>query len=192
MTKQIFTRDLSHDVLCRQNFGSVTIFLDSSSASKVICGTERDFLLATRTIQTMPAPSGLRSSFRALSIRLRPLNQCLASRTAAPTRGFASHVNSSHAELTGDSSNSRPNVPLTRPAADAGVVQSMESPNQAAVNQLELVSHGLNGTAGNKFGIPQLPLPSKMHMKHRYDPVIAQITRLLMRDGKLGKAQRVS
>lgn len=46
-------------------------------------------------------------------------------------------------------------------------------------------------TAGHNFELPALPLPSRMHMKHRYDPIVKQVTNLLMRDGKLSVAQRV-
>ncbi|MCJ1432914.1 hypothetical protein MMC27_002272 [Xylographa pallens] len=42
---------------------------------------------------------------------------------------------------------------------------------------------------GHKFGLPELPLQSNANMKHRYDPVIVQVTNLLMQDGKLSKAQ---
>ena len=44
---------------------------------------------------------------------------------------------------------------------------------------------------GHIFGLPELPLPSTSHLKHRYDPVVHQVTNLLMQDGKLSKAQRV-
>ena len=44
---------------------------------------------------------------------------------------------------------------------------------------------------GHIFGLPSLPLPSKMHLKHRYDPVVHQVTNLLMESGKLSIAQRV-
>ena len=68
--------------------------------------------------------------------------------------------------------------------------------NAEALGQLELVANGLDpfeeDSPGHKFGLPALPVPSRMHMKHRYEPVVAQITKLLMRDGKLSKAQRVS
>jgi small subunit ribosomal protein S7 len=61
---------------------------------------------------------------------------------------------------------------------------------------LELDGKGVNvpeaPTIGHKFPLPALPLPSKMHVKHRYDPILVQLTRLLMKDGKLSKAQRVS
>ncbi|KAI9807028.1 MAG: hypothetical protein M1825_005745 [Sarcosagium campestre] len=43
---------------------------------------------------------------------------------------------------------------------------------------------------GQKFGLPSLPLSSKAHMKYRYDPVVKQVTNLLMRDGKLSEAQK--
>ena len=44
---------------------------------------------------------------------------------------------------------------------------------------------------GHIFDLPSLPLPSDAHLKHRYDPIVKQITGLIMRDGKLGVAQRV-
>jgi hypothetical protein len=44
---------------------------------------------------------------------------------------------------------------------------------------------------GHKFGLPTLPIPSTNNIKHRYDPIVAQVTGLLLRHGKLGVAQRV-
>ena len=44
---------------------------------------------------------------------------------------------------------------------------------------------------GHKFGLPRKPYPEGYNMKQRYHPVLEQITRLLMRDGKLSVAQRV-
>ena len=44
---------------------------------------------------------------------------------------------------------------------------------------------------GHIFDLPQLPLPENDQLKHRYDPLILQVTNLLMRDGKKGLAQRV-
>ncbi|KAI9817999.1 MAG: hypothetical protein M1832_004520 [Thelocarpon impressellum] len=52
-----------------------------------------------------------------------------------------------------------------------------------AVDDTEVVTQGV------KFGMPELPLPSTSHLKHRYDPVVNQVTKLLMRDGKLSVAQ---
>ena len=45
---------------------------------------------------------------------------------------------------------------------------------------------------GHKFGLPTLPLPAGSHLKHREDPVVQQVTQLLMKDGKKSVAQRVS
>lgn len=44
--------------------------------------------------------------------------------------------------------------------------------------------------AGHKYGLPTLPLPSNLHKDYRYDPVVKQITNLMMRHGKLAEAQR--
>ncbi|PHH59331.1 hypothetical protein CDD81_3381 [Ophiocordyceps australis] len=45
-------------------------------------------------------------------------------------------------------------------------------------------------TPGHKFPLPQKPFPADFHLKKRYHPVLDQITRLIMRDGKLSVAQR--
>jgi small subunit ribosomal protein S7 len=47
-------------------------------------------------------------------------------------------------------------------------------------------------TPGLKFEMPSLPLPKDGHVKHRYDPVVEQVTNLLMRHGKKSVAQSVS
>lgn len=47
-----------------------------------------------------------------------------------------------------------------------------------------------SGEAGYKFPLPELPLPSNMGKDYRYDPIVKQVTNLLMQDGKLSVAQR--
>lgn len=42
-----------------------------------------------------------------------------------------------------------------------------------------------------QFRLPELPLPVGSSLKHRYDPFISQLTNLLMKDGKLSRAQWV-
>ena len=44
---------------------------------------------------------------------------------------------------------------------------------------------------GHKFGLPSLPLPEGSHLKHREDPLVHQVTQLMMKDGKKNIAQRV-
>ena len=44
---------------------------------------------------------------------------------------------------------------------------------------------------GHLFGLPELPIPARAHLKHRYEPIVQQVTGLIMRSGKLGVAQRV-
>ena len=45
---------------------------------------------------------------------------------------------------------------------------------------------------GLKFEMPILPLPKDGHVKRRYDPVVEQVTNLLMRHGEKSVAQSVS
>ena len=44
---------------------------------------------------------------------------------------------------------------------------------------------------GLKYEMPSLPLPKDGHVKHRHDPVVDQVTNLLMRHGKKSVAERV-
>lgn len=74
------------------------------------------------------------------------------------------------------------------------------TPNEEARMQLELTANGVNPFdkkfTGLKFEEPEIPQgklhETQFHMRHRYDEGIDQLTRLLMRDGKLSKAQNVS
>lgn len=49
----------------------------------------------------------------------------------------------------------------------------------------------LADSLGFKFPLPTKPYPSDFNHKKRYHPVLDQLTRLMMRDGKLSVAQRV-
>jgi small subunit ribosomal protein S7 len=77
----------------------------------------------------------------------------------------------------------------------ANAADSVSFENQLALGQMENIANG--GLAsdpvslGHKYGLPDLPLPSNSNLKHRYDPVVSQVTNLLMKDGKLSVAQRV-
>lgn len=69
--------------------------------------------------------------------------------------------------------------------------------NERALQKLEMASYGMPPEfTGYKFEEPPMPtdkLPlAQYHMRHRYEEGISQLTRLLMRDGKLSKAQNVS
>ena len=60
--------------------------------------------------------------------------------------------------------------------------------------QLENLSQPMKptvGASGHKFGLPELPIPARAHLKHRYDPVVHQVTNQLMQHGKLSVAQKV-
>lgn len=93
----------------------------------------------------------------------------------------------------GESSNDAEQAPQ-----EEGAESRLLSPKEAALMQLELTAEGVNPFeyTGLKFEEPPMPTgklhEAQYHMRFRYEEGIAQITRLLMRDGKLGKAQNVS
>lgn len=152
-------------------------------------------------------------AFRGLSIRSRPVVQTHQPRVAAPVRKYADDA------TPPPPATSDPYDPKHKwgPSEDGKIMRSSFDPeNEAdplavvrtpavtmvqpsakdhALSQLELTALGLNpfdvAFTGHKFELPELPIPGKMHMKYRYEPVIQQLTRLLMRDGKLSKAQSV-
>ena len=52
------------------------------------------------------------------------------------------------------------------------------------------IAHEMGGE-GHKFGLPEVPLARTDHFKKRYHPVVDQLTKALMRHGKLSAAQKV-
>ena len=44
---------------------------------------------------------------------------------------------------------------------------------------------------GHIYGLPTLPLTKNMHLKHREDPLVDQVTKLIMQSGRLSRAQSV-
>lgn len=42
---------------------------------------------------------------------------------------------------------------------------------------------------GHKFGLPTLPLPPRSGRRYRDEPIVTQLTKLMMEDGKLARAQ---
>ncbi|KAH6724156.1 30S ribosomal protein-like protein S7 [Leptodontidium sp. 2 PMI_412] len=83
---------------------------------------------------------------------------------------------------------------MEKSKSQADAADTTSFANLLALGQLQNISTGGHGTdpvnLGHKFGLPTLPLPSDGNLKYRYDPVVAQVTTLLMRHGKLSVAQR--
>ncbi|KAL2198003.1 ribosomal protein S7 domain-containing protein [Corynascus similis CBS 632.67] len=139
----------------------------------------------------MPPRLNIWSACRALSLRTRAFAQ--GPPPAAPAllarRGLADNTTS----RSPDSSNSSALPPSMLPGSSQPPAYTSKE-NEEALNQLKMIEYGLNpldpSVEGHKFGLPELPLPSQKHAKHRYDSVVSQVTRLLMQDGKLAKAQR--
>ncbi|KAL1855224.1 hypothetical protein Daus18300_011225 [Diaporthe australafricana] len=89
---------------------------------------------------------------------------------------------------TGSSPNDLPIPPTRGPIREEDVQMREPTAGENALAQLELIANGL------KFEKPEIPQgklhETKFHMQHRYEEGIIQLTKLLMRDGKLSKAQR--
>ena len=137
----------------------------------------------------MPPRLNIWSACRALSLRTRALAQGPQPGPAVFARGLADNLTSRLPE-----SDPRAVVPPSAvPSSQPPAYTSQQ--NEIALDQLRMIEYGLTpldaSVEGHKYGLPELPLASQANAKHRYDSVIEQVTRLLMRDGKLAKAQRV-
>ena len=75
----------------------------------------------------------------------------------------------------------------TQPPASFDPAMLGLEPNESAAEETSELS---TETTGHKYPLPALPLASNMHKDYRYDPVVKQVTNLMMRDGKLSVAQR--
>ncbi|KAL2262871.1 hypothetical protein VTK26DRAFT_9197 [Humicola hyalothermophila] len=132
----------------------------------------------------MPPRLNIWSACRALSIRTRALARPPQPGPAVFARGLADNTTSRLPEKN--------TSPAQNPASEEPEYTSPE--NEIALSQLKMIEYGLDpldpAVEGHKYGLPELPLPSQKNAKHRYDAVITQVTKLLMRDGKLAKAQR--
>jgi small subunit ribosomal protein S7 len=73
---------------------------------------------------------------------------------------------------------------MTTPTVNSGLDMGLVDV-QSATPQLPLAP-------GLKFEMPTLPLPKDGHVKRRYDPVVEQVTNLLMQHGEKSVAQSVS
>ncbi|KAK0617068.1 ribosomal protein S7 domain-containing protein [Immersiella caudata] len=138
--------------------------------------------------------------FRGLSIRSRPLAQrCIAAQTrqlstidhnsdAAQSENTFSDALRARMQTYGQSFEKK-----QESEPSEGTERALTE-NEIALNQLQQAAYGLNPfdpeTHGHKFGVPTLPISRDMNQKRRYDTVVEQVTKLLMKDGKLAKAQR--
>jgi hypothetical protein len=75
----------------------------------------------------------------------------------------------------------------------SGSASTQEDPSIAIVaNMIAQVSREVEERPpGLKFDMPTTPLPKTENMRRRYDPLVEQFTKLLMRHGKLSVAQKV-
>lgn len=70
--------------------------------------------------------------------------------------------------------------------------------NLLALGQMDAIAKGGHASdvtpdmAGHKFPLPDMPLKPFSNRKERYDPIVSQVTNLIMQHGKLSAAQRVS
>ncbi|RKF59465.1 37S ribosomal protein S7, mitochondrial [Golovinomyces cichoracearum] len=62
--------------------------------------------------------------------------------------------------------------------------------NTGRVEDPETMNITYPSAEGHKFGLPELPIPSDGNLKYRDDPIVQQVTNLLMKDGKKSVAQR--
>lgn len=153
----------------------------------------------------MPARLALSAAFRSLSIRTNQLPQQQSIAAAVQARTYITDSTSSSRtppRIQVQQQQQRTQPYSTTPPTNnnnAGIEGQppveVTPENAAALAQLSEIAYGVKtadvSTEGHKYGLPTLPLPSELHHKYRYSEVVNHATKLLMKDGKLSKAQRV-
>lgn len=141
-------------------------------------------------------------ALRSLSVRTRPLRSC-PEQQRIPTsvlarRGLSDDMTTRGPPSGSDNYDSIPPLPPSPPPPS----QTQDQPEIFASNFLNadaLAALEKTAAGGDQFGevdeglLFGAPVRPKKHeqLQDRYHPVVTQVTRLLMRDGKLSKAQRV-
>lgn len=71
--------------------------------------------------------------------------------------------------------------------------QQQEDPSVSTVAHMiaQATVDAVERQPGLKFEMPDSPLPRTENVRRRYEPLVEQFTKLLMRDGKLSMAQKV-
>lgn len=93
-------------------------------------------------------------------------------------------------ELATDKSEAVAEVVSTGPQPQASSTDGASTPitRRGMIRGIEYPDAG----PGHKFAIPPIDSVSRLdHLRRRYDPVVDQVTKSLMRDGKLSQAQKV-
>lgn len=96
---------------------------------------------------------------------------------ASGKRSFSTLARRMQPELTG--------LPPT-PELDVSMLPTASQRADYASTSLPSLQQG----PGHNFPLPELPLPPRLMRKFRDEPIVTQLTKLLMRDGKLARAQR--
>ncbi|KAL0469496.1 ribosomal protein S7 domain-containing protein [Neurospora intermedia] len=158
----------------------------------------------------MPARLGLSAAFRSLSIRTNQLPQqqsiaaAVQARTLITDSTTSSRLPPRVQVQQQQQQRTQPFSTETTPPTNSnnGDLAGIEGQppvevtpeNAAALSQLSEIAYGVKAAdvaiEGHKYGLPTLPLPSELHHKYRYSEVVNHATKLLMKDGKLSKAQR--
>lgn len=171
------------------------------------CNKSGDFSFAVDHTNKMPPRPSFVSAFRALSVRPRPPPQWLQNPCMATPaqRNLTIDSNASQQPPSQEISDTLRekmkayghSMETAETGGPAGGVPAEEvlSENELALRQLELAVYGVQpwdpNVQGHKFGVPDSAVAKDRNHKSRYHPVVEQMTKLLMRDGKLAKAQRV-
>lgn len=87
-------------------------------------------------------------------------------------------------------------TPTTSSPGDAALDSSMlptahqQARYEGALDAAAHLQPAPEVSKGHKFPLPTMPLPNNLRKDYRYDPVVTQVTNLLMQDGKKSVAQR--
>ncbi|TVY73316.1 37S ribosomal protein S7, partial [Lachnellula suecica] len=196
-------------------FGNNTTFQSSTLATMP---PRMNLYGASRSLAIRSRPSiASRSPGIAQVVARRGLADEKAPNGAGPNQDVLPHVSEEAADLNRIKGETEPDIGQGTPVQDIlkrdqegkekapevikedidgakASADNMTFENLLAMSQIQNISEGGHASevaeGGHRYGLPELPLPSNSNLHYRYDPVVSQVTNLLMQHGKLSVAQR--
>jgi small subunit ribosomal protein S7 len=124
------------------------------------------------------------------NITTKPSTRAFSTMARRPAEGFTNDIDSLQIDMSAvPTEEQRAQWSSEQDAARQLFINTIAD-EQSSLESLNALQTSTGSGEGHKFPLPELPLPPHLIKKTRYDPVVEQLTNLMMQDGNKATAQR--